>query len=228
MNRTPAVVRMHLRKKLNWFLVPAAVLLASFIVNLLIGAFVPLDNDIYTGGIASIFVYMMVMGIITFAQTFPFSLGMGIRRLDYYRGTLLTSLISVTAFAVFLFLMSVAEGKWTNNWGVRLHFFELPYWSDGPLVNRLWIPCLLLLCMFAAGFMIGAYYRRFGKTGLFVGSLVMLIVGTILGLLFRITDYWNDLFNWLQDQTMANLALCTIPFTLLFAAIAYAIIRRCT
>jgi hypothetical protein len=228
MNRTPAVVRMHLRKKLNWFLVPVAVLLSSFIINLLIGAFVPMEEYLYTGGISSIFVYMMVMGIITFAQTFPFSIGMGIRRQDYYRGTYVTALLTIAVFAVFLFLMSIAEGKWTNNWGVGLHFFELPYWSDGPLMNRLWIPFLLMLCMFAAGFLIGTYYRRFNKTGLFIASLVLLLVGSILGIVIRMSGFWTDLYNWLQDQTMASLALCTLPITLLFAIVTYALLRRST
>jgi hypothetical protein len=219
---------MHLRKKLNWFLVPAAVLLSSFIINLLISAFLPIENEIYTGGVTSIFVYMLVMGIITFAQTFPFSLGMGVRRLDYYRGTFLSALLTAAIFAAFLFLMSIAEGNWTNYWGVKLHFFELPFWSDGPIMNRLWIPFSLLLNMFAFGFLIGTYYRRFNKTGLLIGALVLLVASSILGIVFRLTGFSTNIFNWLQDQTMASLTLCTLPITLLFAAVAYGLLRRCT
>ncbi|PWV98382.1 hypothetical protein DFQ01_11816 [Paenibacillus cellulosilyticus] len=226
MNRTSTVVRMHLRKKLNWLLVPVAVLLSSFIINVLIGAFT--DDPIYTGGLSSIFVYMMVMGIITFAQTFPFALGMGIRRLDYYRGTFATGLLTVLVFAVFLFLMSMTEGKWTNYWGVRLHFFELPYWSDGPIINRLWIPFVLLLNMFAAGILIGTYYRRFNKTGLLIGALAIVLLGTIASFVIGLNDYWTNIFNWLQDQTMTGLALWTLPITLLFSAVSYLLLRRCT
>jgi hypothetical protein len=172
--------------------------------------------------------YMLVMGIVTFAQTFPFSLGMGVRRLDYYRGTFLSALLTAAIFAAFLFLMSMVESKWTNYWGVKLHFFELPFWSNGPIMNRLWIPFSLLLNMFAAGFLIGTYYRRFNKTGLLIGALVLLVVGSILGIVFRLTGLWTDIFHWLQDQTMASLTLCTLPITLLFATVAYGLLRRST
>lgn len=226
MNRTSAVVRMHLRKSINWLLVPVMVLLSSFIINVIIGALT--EDPIYTGGLSSIFVYMMVMGIITFAQTFPFALGMGIRRADYYRGTFATGLLTVLVFSLFLFLMSMTEGKWTNYWGVRLHFFELPFWSDGPIINRLWIPFLLLLNMFAAGILIGTYYRRFNKTGLLIGMLAIVLLGTIASFMIGVYGSWANIFNWLQDQTMAGLALWTVPITLLFSAFSYLLLRRCT
>jgi hypothetical protein len=227
MNRTSTVVRLHLRKKLIWLLVPAAVILSSFIINVLIGAFAPIENDIYTGGVSSIFIYMMVLGIVTFAQTFPFSIGMGIRRLDYYRGTFVAGLLSGLVYALFLFLMSAAE-NWTDSWGVKLHFFVLPFWSDGPIINRLWIPFLLLLNMFAVGFLIGTFYRRFNKTGLLISAIAIVLLGTVASFMIGVYGSWTNIFQWLHDQTMAGLALWTLPFTLLFAVISSVLLRRCT
>lgn len=227
MNRLTAAVRMHLRKPNIWFLVPLIVLMSSFIINLIIGASVPLEEGIYTGGVASIVIYMLVMGIVSFVQTFPYALGMGIRRTDYYWGTMISALVSIGFFALFMFVMSIAEGKWTNFWGVDLHFFELPYWSDGPIINRLWIPFALIANQFVLGFLIASYYRLLGKVGLFVLTIILLVVSSAVVIIFNFYGVWADLFHWSADKTMADLMLGSLPFTIAFALLSYIIIRKC-
>jgi hypothetical protein len=66
MSRVVGVMKMHSRDKWAWFIVPWLVMLSSFIVNLIISAFI--NDPVYTGGIASIYIYMFVAGIIILAQ----------------------------------------------------------------------------------------------------------------------------------------------------------------
>jgi len=230
MNRTLAVTRLQLRKKLQLFIVPWLVLGSSFIINLLI-AFIspqPDGEGFYTGGIASIFIYMMIYGIITYVQTFPFSLGLGIRRSDFYWGTALSATAVLFMSSLGLLLLSVIEGIWTNHWGVDLHFFDLPYWSDGPLLNRWWVPFALLLNLFWLGFMIGGYFKRFGKTGMLAATLVGIVVGTVGTYVITYNNWWPSIGEWFANRTMAEIALWTLPVTFVFAALTRLFVRRTT
>ncbi|MWC27518.1 hypothetical protein [Paenibacillus sp. MMS18-CY102] len=228
MNRTEAIIRMHSRNKQQWFYIPWIILMSSFGVNLIVGAFNPAVEGTYTGGIASIFIYTFVIGILAFVQTFPFALGLSVRRRDYYWGTLTSAVIAFAFTALLLFLFSIAESQWTNNWGVNLHFFDLPYWSDGNIINRFLIPLLLLLNQFVFGFAIGGFYRRFGKIGMLVIAIVVIVLGTVASFILSTYGYWANLFDWFSDMTMIELALYTLPITVLLAALAYGFIRRAT
>ncbi|EFM12743.1 conserved hypothetical protein [Paenibacillus curdlanolyticus YK9] len=228
MNRTQAIIRMHSRNKQQWFYVPWIILMSSFVVNLIIGAINPAGEGTYTGGLVSIFIYTFVIGILSFVQTFPFALGLSVRRKDYYWGTIASAVGAFAITALLLFLFSIAESEWTNYWGVNLHFFELPYWSDGSSINRFWIPLLLLLNQFVLGFAIGGFYRRFGKIGMLVIAIAFIVLGTLASFLLVTNGYWANLFDWFGDQTMAELALYTLPITVLLGGLAYWFIRRAT
>src|SRR5690606_29405799 len=125
MNRTIGVLKMHCRDKWSWLYIPWIVCLGSFLVNRMVGYTISSQNEIYTGGISSIFIYLFVIGIIMPPQTFAFALGMGVRRKDYFLGTAMLAVLFSAASSVLLLILSQIE-QGTNQWGVGLHFFYLP------------------------------------------------------------------------------------------------------
>ena len=56
------------------------------------------------------------------------------------------------AWAILLWVLSLIEGYLVPNWGVDLHFFHLPYLSNGSPVAQLWVFFVVMLLMFFLGF----------------------------------------------------------------------------
>lgn len=225
MNRVSGVIKMHCKDKWSWFIIPWLVMLSSFFINLIISLF--LDETMYTGGIASIYIYMFVAGIITLAQTFQFALGLGVSRKDYYMGTSAMVVLTSIFSALVLFLLNRTE-VWTEAWGTGLHFFHVPYLSDGPLINQFIIPFLILLFMHYSGILISAVYRRTGRNGLFIASGIFLIVSTVLGFLATYLDWYPAIFDWMINQRAIDYTLWMLPFTAVFALVSYLLLRRAT
>lgn len=225
MNRVASVVKMHSRDKWSWFFTPWLVMLSSFIVNLFISLLV--DEPIRTGGIASIFIYMFVAGIVTLAQTFPFALGLSVSRKDYYLGTAAMIIITSIGSAAVLLLLALIE-NWTGAWGSGLYFFNVPYLSDGPLINQFTIPLVILLFMHFWGMMIAATHKRIGKNGMFIISAILLFIFTILGFLARQLNWYSTIFDWMGKQTAVDYSLWMLPFIVIFAGVTYLLLRRST
>ncbi|MGO4110812.1 hypothetical protein [Paenibacillus sp. YAF4_2] len=225
MNRITNVIKLHNRDKHAWMTVPAGILASSFIVNLIIGY--GSGVEIYTGGLSSIFIYMLVLGIIVMPQTFPFAISFSVRRIDYFIGTVLNVLLSSLVWTLILMLLSGIEEA-TNYWGVQLHFFSLPFLSDGNIAQEFLTDFVLLLTLFLSGLLIGSIFRKFRAIGLFITSLAAMVVTTILVVLSTLNDWWDPIWNWLKDITAFELSLWFLPFALCFAIISYLLIRRST
>lgn len=217
---------MHYRDKWLWLFTPWIILLSSFLVNIVVASFI--QEPIYTGGLISLFVYMLVIGILTLAQTFPFALGLSQRRTDFFIGTSLMAILTSAAFALLLFLLSVTESKLTGGWGLGLHFFHLPYLNDGTVIEQLLIYFLGMLHMFFLGFVVSSIFRRFGRSGLFISSAVMFILYSISGLVITYNHWWGHLFNWFAEHTAFGLALWSLPLTILYAFLSFLMLRRST
>ena len=123
MNRITTVMKIHAKDKLTWFIAPWCFgLLPAFLVNLLIGWILRLEKGLYTGALSSIFIWMMVVGIVTLTKSFPFTLGMSIRRTDFFLGTLMMVTVVSLGISVVLLALSFVESDW--GWGVGLAFFQ--------------------------------------------------------------------------------------------------------
>lgn len=225
MNRITSVLKIHSRDKWSWFIIPSLVVLPSFFINLIISLF--LDEPLITGGLASIYIYTLAAGIIILTQTFPYALSMGISRKDFFVGTSIMIILTNIGFAALLFLLGITEG-WTNAWGSDLHFFHLPYLSDGPLINQFWIPFIILLFFHYLGLLIAATHKRTGRNGLFLIYGLFLFVVTIIGFLATYLNWYPTIFQWMGQQTAADYAIWMLPFIVLFAAGSYFLLRRAT
>ncbi|WHY21334.1 hypothetical protein QNH28_10290 [Paenibacillus sp. G2S3] len=226
MNQMTGILKMHYKDKWFWLFMPWIILLSSFLVNLVIAFF--LQEPMYTGGLVSIFIYMFVIGIIILVQTFPFALGLSLRRTDYFIGTSLMAVLTSAGFSLLLFLLSIVETKLTSGWGVQLHYFHIPYLNDGTVLEQLWIYFMIMLHMFYWGFVISSIFRRFGRSGLFIFAAVMFILYSVAGLLMTYYQWWGDLFNWFASHTAFELALWTMPLTVLYALLSFWMLRKST
>lgn len=225
MNRLQGIMKMHFRDKWTWLFIPAIVLFSSFLTNLIIGFF--MDEPIYTGGIISLFIYMLVSGIISLSQSFPFALGLSIRRIDYFWGTVAVASLISALMAVLILLLSLVETS-TGAWGVDVHYFHLPYLNDGTIAEQIIIYFAALLLFFFLGFFISSIYRRFGMAGLLTFGLFFLLLSTVCAFVFTYNQWWSAIFHWIAQHTAFQLALWSIPATVIFASLSYLLLRRST
>lgn len=226
MNHTVGMLKMHFKDKWLWLFMPWLILLSSFFVNVIIAFFI--DEPMYTGGLASLFIYMLIIGSVVLVQTFPFALGFSQRRTDYFIGTSFMAIIISAVFSLLLFLLSITEGNLTGGWGLELYFFHLPYLNDGTGIEQLWMYFVSILHMFYSGFIISSIFRRFGRNGLIIFAAVIFILISVCTLLITYNQWWGHIISWITDHTAFELALWTMPLTILYALLSFGMLRRST
>ncbi|MDR0270569.1 hypothetical protein [Paenibacillus sp.] len=226
MNRTAGVMKMHWHDKFIWIYTPWIILLFSFVVNLIIGIFTGGKEDFNTGGIISIFIYMFICSMVILGQTFPFALGMNVRRTDFFVGTSVMGLLVCAASGVILFLLSILE-KLTDGWGVHLHYFNIPFINHISSFARFGIYFIVLVHMFFLGLVISSVYRRYKRSGMFVLSTVIFICSSITSFVLTYYGMWLDLFSWFSRHYM-ELFFWMAPVAILYALLSYGMLRRAT
>lgn len=227
MNRIASVMKIHFRDRWMWLIVPwGFVLLPSFIVNYVISFF--LSEPLYTGGLSSIYIYMMIAGVLTLHQTFPFAIGLSVRRTDYFLGTIAAVVANSALLTIVLFVFSTAEHDWTTRWGTDLHFFHLPHVHDGSPIELIVMSFAVLMHLFFLGFAISGVHRRFGAIGLYTFFALLLVSLTVVGFLGTYYEWWGRIFGWLAEHSAFQLAMWTVPVTVFYVIASYLLLRKAT
>ena len=227
MNRMSTVLKIHYQDKWSWIYIPTLILFGSFSVNLIFSSLVSRQGEFYTGGVTSIFIYMFVAGILVVAQSFPFAIGMSIRRVDYFIGTAAMGMISSIVFGSLVFFLSLLE-KQTNGWGTVLHYFHFPYMNDGSALEQFSMYMIIFAYLFFSGFLIMSFAHRFGGKGMIISALVFMIFGSIAGFFLHHFDALESIFNWFAGKTAVQIAYWLVPFLLINAIVSYLLLRRAT
>lgn len=227
MNQITNVIKMYFKDKWSFFIIPWAILFFSFAINIIVGVLTGGKTAIYTGGISTIYIYMLVTGMVVLVQSFPFALGMSVRRTDFFLGTAATFVILSAKIAIVLFLLSLVE-QWTGAWGVNLHFFYLPYLNNGSAIEQLLVSFILVLNMCFLGFAITSVYRRFGGYGMLIFFGVVILIVSVGAFLCTYYDWWLDMFHWFASHTAFTLVMWTIPLVIVYVFGSYVMLRKAT
>ena len=221
------VLKMYSRDRWAWFLIPNIILFSVFLLNFIVSLIISSDEKIYTGGVSYIFFYMLVMGIMVVVQTFPYAIGMSIRRTDYFLGTVVMAVAVNILFGIMLVVLSVIENA-TNGWGGRVHFFHFPYLNDGSLLEQLTMYVILLINLFFVGILISSTSRRFGAKGLVIAIISVLLIASVVALFVTYYGIWLDIFQWFASYTAVQIAYWLILPTLLYMLLSFVLLRRAT
>lgn len=227
MNPITNVMKLHMKDKWAYFFIPWMILFFSFSVNMIIGVLTGRKTAIYTGGISTIYIYMLVMGIGVLVQSFPFALGLSVRRTDFFLGTSAIFVAMSAKIAVVLYMLSLIE-QWTGDWGVNLHFFYLPYLNDGSAIEQMLLSFILVLNMFFLGFVITSVHRRFGGYGMLILFGTATLIGSVGTFLCTYYGWWLDMFHWFASHTAFTLVMWTIPFVIVYMLGSYVMLRKAT
>lgn len=224
MNRVSNVIKLHMRNKFTWFLVPWMILGLNFIISFVIALSLNEEETMNTGGLFSIFIYTLVTGAVTLKDTFPFALGLSIRRKDYFFGTAATTFLFSICTAVLLVILAFIEDV-TGGWGVRLRIFKVAFLGDLSPIAVFGIYLILLLHMYFLGFAISSIHRRLGASGLLIFFVVSLLIGTGGSLLLSQFGMWGSIFSWIGHHYL-ELFWWMAPLVVIYMAAAFGLLRR--
>jgi hypothetical protein len=203
---------------------PLIVLFSSFFINLIIA--VLSDVPIYTGGVASVYLFMLITGLLTLRNTFSFAIGFSFRRKDYFFGTFLMVAFVSFSTTVLLALLSYVENNLTNAWGNELYFFHLPYLNDGNIVIQACVIFSLMFHLYYLGFSISSVHRRFGRYGMMILLIVSLVAGSLISAIITYFHWWQIIFTKVIAYSAFQLSWGIGLLTIFFILVSYFMLRR--
>jgi hypothetical protein len=224
MNRVNQVVKLQLINKKLWFTIPWVILGVNFLINYVIALSLNTEETMNTGSISSIYIYTFVAGTLTLKETFPFAIGLSIRRKDYFIGTALTVLLVNIVSSLGLGLLSAFEGA-TNGWGVNLHLFKIGIFNDISFLGMLGIHFSILIHAYFLGFAISSLHRRWGSIAMYTFFTASLVMGTVASYAMTHFGKWTDLGNWLANHYL-ELFWWMIPLVVIYSIVSYGLLRR--
>jgi hypothetical protein len=220
------VARLHLVDgRTSTVALPWAVLALSWAINLVIfSAIVTPAGGGRSGGLATIFVFSLVLGIIVAARFLPFGLTLGLSRRTYYLGLLVFIGAVGVIDAAALTVLNLVESQ-THGWGLQLHFFRIPWLLAGPWYWTFLTSLVLLLASFLLGTLFAFIYRRVGLVGLvaFLATVAVLLTG--VALLISWQGSWTGVGHFFKHLTALSLTGWLAAFAAALAVASYATIR---
>lgn len=228
MSRVLSVARIH---TVAWALLiawPLGILMVAFAIPWLIFALVGTDDTAVIGSVFSILGIALAFYITAMTQTFPFAVGLGVTRREFFAAILLTGAAQMIGFAIVLGALSVLEDV-TGGWGVQMVMFGIPaIFADNVLVQFATFLAALALVA-AVGLAIGAVQYRWRVTGLYTAALALLLVAGAGVIVVTWQRWWPAIGEWFADVPRLIPMVC---FPTALAAIllvgAWATIRRAT
>jgi hypothetical protein len=173
----------------------------SFLVNIGVALAVPTSSrGIYTGGLVSLYVFMLLCGSLSMTRSLPFGLMMGISRRTYYAGTALLVLTLGVVYGLGLTLLQAIE-RATNGWGLNLHYFRIPWIMDGPWYET-WLTSFVLLVAFVLyGMWYGLVFRRWSVPGLVTFVAAQIVVALLAVVAVSATHSWSGVGHFFTTVT---------------------------
>lgn len=240
--RLTNVIRLQLANPFTIFITPALVVglifVGSWVLWWIIGTSTGGGRDAvegvsigmqFSGASLWIFVYMMVVAIQSMNFSFPFALGMGSTRRDYFLGTAVTFLGLSALFALIYLTLSAIEVA-TNGWGVGGAMFTTLYFGGvaEPWGLRLFYVFAAFVFFFFAGSLFGALYVRYRARGLvlFFTAFGAVVIG--LAALATLTESWSTVGEFFVTVGFAGGYGLSLAISLAAGLAGYLVLRRAT
>jgi hypothetical protein len=232
-----AVTKLHFVNRFGIIWLPLIVLGGIFLLNLAIWWIITLstgdDNTAnhvhlgYSGAVSYIYAYGIIIAVQAISRTFPFSLGFGVTRRDFYLGSALAFVILSLGFALVLTIMSVIEIA-TGGWGVGGRMFAPAYFTNDSWVLRFVMYFLLFLFLLFIGCAGAAFFVRWRATGLtgFFAIIAVVLLAAIAW--FTLGHQWPAVGRWFTTSGPIGVTLWTIIPTLVFGVAGFFVLRRAT
>ncbi|GAB3655319.1 hypothetical protein GCM10027591_10940 [Zhihengliuella somnathii] len=167
--------------------------------------------------------YIMNLGVMAYARTMPYAMGLGSTRRQYFWGTTaaltVEALIIAAMMTVFLFLEKV-----TGHWFTGARMFDTFLTGDGDYGSLLMLGFGVSLAMLFLGSFFAAVYMRWSVPGV-LGSIAVLVLG-LLGIVTWILAAEVDAIFWFTPYPFAKVAGILVAVSALAALGSWLVLRR--
>ena len=222
------VARYHLVDRITYVALPWAILAFSFLINLAIAAMAPQPpGGIYSGGLVSIYIFLLVCGVLSMTRELPFGLMLGVSRRSYYLGTALLVLALGIGNGLALTVLQAVE-RASGGWGSSLHFFRVPWIMDGPWYQSWVTSFILMVLFFLYGMWYGLVYRRWNLVGLLAFVVAQLLVALAVVAVLALTHTWTAFGHFFTTVQAPALTAVLAALTIALGLGGFSTIRRAT
>jgi hypothetical protein len=222
------VARYHLVDRITYVAVPWGILASSFLINLAIAAMAPQQpSGMYTGGLVSIYVFLLICGVLSMTRELPFGLMLGVSRRGYYLGTGMLVLALGIIYGLALTVLQALE-RASGGWGFSLHFFRVPWIMDGPWYQTWVTSFVLLVLFFLYGMWYGLVYRRWSMAGLVTFVVAQMLVALAVVAVVTLTHNWTAFGRLLTTVQAPALTGVLAALTIAMGLGGFSTIRRAT
>jgi hypothetical protein len=223
------VARYHLVQRFNYLVLPWAILVFVFGVDIAILALTPAGHTAnrYVGGLAALFVAGFLLGIQSVARSLPFGLTLGLSRRSYYLGTAFLAVVLAAIVGVVTTIGQAIE-RTTDGWGMSMGFFRVPFILSGPWYLTWLTSFVVLTLLFVYGMWFGLVYRRWSLVGLVAFIACQITVLLIGALATTWTDAWHDVGHFFTALSASGLTGLLAALTVVLLAGGFSTIRRLT
>jgi hypothetical protein len=230
MNRVARAARVHLLGWPTTMAAPVTVLFSAFGINLAI-FWVLQDRGIessFTGGLASLYITVMLVFIQLMGRQLSFATGFGLTRRTYYLATMLFVVALSLVAAVALELLRLLEQA-TNGWGVHMPFYRVAAMNVGNPLGQIAVYAGPLVLLATFGTFIGAIFARWRTAGLVVAGILAMLLGGLAVVLISYGRDWTSIGSWFADQPhLALYAGWPLLLAVVLGLAAYRVVRLAT
>ncbi|WP_433612066.1 ABC transporter permease [Prescottella agglutinans] len=227
--RILAIARIHVVAWPILIAAPLAILALTFAINFAIFALIDSSGETHaTGSILALYGFVVAFYAQAMTQTYPFALGLGVTRRQFFVATVAVALAQSFGFAVLFQSLSAIEAA-TDGWGVHMRMFGiLRYVTDSTLLQFATSFASLLLTT-AISIAFGAVYQRWKTVGFLIAGVSVVCLLGLAAVLVTWADRWPTVGSWLVDAPRA-LVLAALPVGVSAATLgaSWAIVRRAT
>ncbi|WP_310549743.1 hypothetical protein [Paenibacillus glufosinatiresistens] len=218
--------RLHAKGFKGYLKTPWLVMASILVITLLTGKFGDAGTgERYNGSISVLLIFGFVYSILLIAQTFPYAIGISLRRTDFFlSSTAFLACASAATAAVYLALSFIEKAA--DYWGQHLHYFNLPYLSGANAAELFFIYWLFLMNFNAFGYFLGSLYRRFGGRAVWIFFGVLAAAAALAG---GLPDVQNGITDWFaahESDTALQWTLRSLPLLPAFLLGSFLLLRR--
>lgn len=173
-----------------------------------------------------IFVYMMVIAIQAVNLTFPFALGYGVTRRDFWLGSSVTFVVLAAIYTTGMTILSIIEEA-TGGWGFGGRMFTAVFFGENAL-QRAFVFFVGFLFFFFFGAAIATVYVRWKATGVsffFVALGAVLVAGVVA---LTLTENWHIVGNFFAGAGLIGTVAWSLVITALSFVVGFLILRKAT
>ncbi|EOM76019.1 ABC transporter permease [Rhodococcus rhodnii] len=227
--RVAQVARVHTKPLAGLLWWPLGIGAAAFAIAYAIIALVDAPQEAnFTGGVSAVFFSVLGFYIVSITQTFPFAVGLGVTRRDFFASILLVGAGQVLVLSALLFGLALVE-RATDGFGLNMLAFDI----GSVFTSSEWVQfaCIASLFVFGngIGLLLGAIQFRYRMTGIYVVGTAVLVALGALAVLVTWAGWWGDIGSWFVSVPVA-VPMVVMPLAVGLAAIAgaWALLRRAT